>query len=91
MDTVNYRLTKDGEEIHLLPKEFALLEFLLRNPDKVFSGDALMQRIWHSESEATTNALRSALKRLRQKIDGSDDSMIETVHGVGYRFRKLRQ
>jgi DNA-binding response OmpR family regulator len=89
LDPVNYRLSKNGEEIHLLPKEFALLEFLLRNPNKVFSGDALMQRIWHSESDATTNALRSALKRLRQKIEGPEDPMIETIHGVGYRFRKL--
>jgi DNA-binding response OmpR family regulator len=88
LDPVNYRLSKKGEEIHLQQKEFALLEFLLRNPDKVFSADALMQRIWHSESDATTNALRSALKRLRQKIDESEDSMIETVHGVGYRLRK---
>lgn len=89
LDATNYKLTKNGAEVHLLPKEFALLEFFMRNPDRVFSGDSLMQRIWHSESEATTNALRSALKRLRQKIDSSEESMIETVHGIGYRFRRL--
>lgn len=91
LDPINYKLKKQGQEIHLLPKEFALLEFFMRNHGKIFSGDALMQRIWHSETEATTNALRSALKRLRQKIDDSGDSMIETVHGVGYRFRNLSE
>jgi signal transduction histidine kinase len=62
LDAVNYRLSKNGAEIHLLPKEFALLEFLLRNPDKVFSGDALMQRIWQSESDASNSALRQSAR-----------------------------
>jgi two-component system copper resistance phosphate regulon response regulator CusR len=82
------RVTKDGEKIYLLPKEFSLLEFFMRNPDRVFSAEAVMSRVWDSESDATTNAFRSALKRLRQKLDAPDAavSIIETVHGAGYRF-----
>jgi DNA-binding response OmpR family regulator len=82
------RVTREGREIDLLPKEFSLLEFFLRNPDRVFSAEAIMQRVWQSESEATTDAFRSCLKRLRQKIalPNEEKSIIETVHGAGYRF-----
>jgi DNA-binding response OmpR family regulator len=82
------RVTRAGRKIDLLPKEFNLLEFFMRNPDRVFSAEAIMQRVWHSESEVTTNAFRSALKRLRQKLELTDESIpvIETVHGAGYRF-----
>lgn len=82
------RVWRDGNEIELLPKEFNLLEFFMRNPDRVFSAEAVMTRVWNSESEATTNAFRSALKRLRQKLDLSESQtpVIETVHGAGYRF-----
>jgi DNA-binding response OmpR family regulator len=74
--------------VDLLPKEFMLLEFFLRNPDRVFSADAVMRRVWQSDSESTTNAFRSALKRLRRKLDPdeTDPEIIETVHGVGYRL-----
>jgi DNA-binding response OmpR family regulator len=82
------RVWRNGKEVDLLPKEFSLLEFFMRNPDRVFSPDALMTRLWHSESDASTNALRSALKRLRQKLEESENErpVIETVHGAGYRF-----
>lgn len=87
LDPENFVFKKDGLEISLLPKEFALIEFFMRNPNKVFSSDALLSRVWHSDSESTDNALRGTLKRLRSKIDGEGESIIETVHGVGYRLR----
>ncbi len=80
LDPTNYICKKDGADIDLLPKEIALLEFFMRNPNKVFSGEAILRRVWHTDSEATDNALRGTLKRLRAKIDSGDDSMIETVH-----------
>jgi DNA-binding response OmpR family regulator len=82
------RVTRDGQEIVLLPKEFSLLEFFMRNPDRVFSAEAVMIRVWSSESEPSTDAFRSTLKRLRQKLDVSENqsALIETVHGAGYRF-----
>ena len=88
LDAEQFIVTKGGVEIPLLPKEFALLEFFLRNPDRVFSSDALLQRIWDTDSEASTNALRSAMRRLRQKLgEDGDNSIIENIHGVGYRLR----
>jgi DNA-binding response OmpR family regulator len=82
------RVTRAGREIELLPKEFSLFEFFVRNPDRVFSAEAIMQRVWQSETDATTDAFRSCLKRLRQKIalPNEEKPIIETVHGAGYRF-----
>jgi two-component system, OmpR family, manganese sensing response regulator len=88
MDTANFLVTRGGVEIPLLQKEFALLEFFMRNPNRVFSNDALLQRMWDTDSEASTNALRSAMRRLRQKLgEDGNNSIIENIHGVGYRMR----
>jgi DNA-binding response OmpR family regulator len=87
LDPSKHKVFKNGNEIALLPKEFALLEFLMRHPGDVFSGEALLQRVWHSDSEATIEAVRTCVKRLRQKLDeDKDDSIIETVSRVGYRL-----
>ena len=88
LDVANFTVQKSGIEINLLPKEFALLEFFMRNPDRVFSSDELMRRIWDTDSESSNDALRTTMRRLRQKLgaDG-DNSIIENVHGVGYRMR----
>lgn len=85
LDATNYKVTKAGCEIHLRPKEFALLEFLMRHPGRVFQQEALLNRVWATESEATIDALTTCVRRLRQKIDDQGKpSTIRTVHGVGY-------
>ncbi len=89
LDTVKHTLTKNGESIQLLPKEFTLIEFFMRHPDEIFSSEALLQRIWHSDSEATPDAVRTCLKRLRKKIDGNlaeNMSYIQTVPKLGYKM-----
>lgn len=83
IDTAKYRVTVNGEPMTLVPREFQLLEFFMRHPNQVFSPEALLNRVWPSESEATTEALRTALKRLRKKVD-PDGNLLRTVHGVGY-------
>lgn len=93
LDAREFRVSKNGKTVDLLPKEFALLEFFMRNPDKVFSADAVMRRVWQAEDENSTNAFRSCLKRLRQKLDSSesDKETIETIHGLGYRLNSKDQ
>jgi len=87
LDTQKYKVSKDGQDIHLLPKEFGLLELLMRHPDSVFSTDALIQRVWASDSDATAEAVRTCVKRLRKKLeDEGAQPLIETVHRVGYRL-----
>ncbi len=87
LEHANFRVTRAGEEIRLLPKEFALLEFLMRNQNRVFAPEALLNRVWVTESEATVDALTTCIKRLRKKIDvEGKPSIIRTVHGVGYKL-----
>ena len=88
IDPIKHTAIRDNIRLHLLPKEFALLEFLMRHPEEVFSVEALLQRVWHSESDATTDAIRTCIKRLRDKIDTDpENSIIETIPRVGYRLR----
>jgi DNA-binding response OmpR family regulator len=87
LDIKKASLTKDGEEIKLLPTEYALLEFLMRNQERVFSPGALLLHVWKSDSEATENGVRTYIARLRQKIDSKGEpSVIKTVHGLGYKL-----
>jgi DNA-binding response OmpR family regulator len=73
--------------VQLLPKEFALLEFFMRHPNQVFSAEALLDRVWSSDSDASPETIRTYIKRLRQKIDTQGQvSLISTVHGVGYKL-----
>lgn len=89
LDRELYKVTRNGEEISLLPKEFALLEFFMRNPNRVFTAEALLNRVWHSESDATTEAVTTCIKRLRQKIDSDDvQSLIRTIRGAGYKLEE---
>lgn len=73
--------------VRLQPRELALLEFLMRHPDTFFTAEALMARVWDTDSEATEVALRSCITKLRRKIDlDGQASFIETSKGLGYRI-----
>jgi OmpR-family two-component system manganese-sensing response regulator len=76
-----------GEAVKLLPKEQALIEFLMRNPNEVFSPEALLERVWHSDSQVAIGTVYTTMKTLRKKIAEIKDSCpIETVHGLGYKL-----
>ena len=87
LDTATRAVLKNGKPLNLLPKEFVLLEFFMRHAGEVFSPEALLDRVWKSDSDSSLDAVRMCIKRLREKIDPPDGpSMITTVHRVGYRF-----
>ncbi len=87
LDPNNHIVTKDGAPIKLTPKEFAVLEFFMRNPNKVFKADALLDHIWNSEAGSGPETVRTCIKRLRRQIDDPGvSSIIENVHGVGYKL-----
>ncbi len=87
LDLNKYLLHRNGTEIDLLPLEFALLEFFMRNPGRVFGADVLLERVWPVNSEASPEAVRTCIKTLRRKIDiDGQPSLIKTVHGVGYKL-----
>ncbi|HEY9777413.1 MAG TPA: response regulator transcription factor [Planktothrix sp.] len=80
-------VSKDGNRLSLPPKEFALLEFFMRHPDQVFSPEALMERVWPSDSDASPDTVRVHIKHLRSKIDTEGQpSMIRTLHRQGYKL-----
>lgn len=92
LDPVKHQVTKNNREIYVVRQDFALLEFLMRHPTQVFSTTTLLQRVWSSESEAASDAIRSSIKRLRQKLDDQstdeENSIIENVPKIGYRIRQ---
>jgi DNA-binding response OmpR family regulator len=74
-------------EVSLLAKEIAVLEFLMRHRGRIFSVNELLDRVWHSESESSEDAVRQCITRLRKKIDkDSENSLITTVKGMGYKI-----
>ncbi len=87
LDTVARTVTFKGEEIHFVPREFSLLEFLMRHTNQVFSAEALLDRVWASDTMASPDTIRTYIKILRKKLGGEGkDSYIRTVHGVGYKL-----
>ncbi len=85
LDPVSRKVTSSGNEITLQPKEYSLLEFLLRHPNQPFSAEAILDRVWSSESDASPDTVRLQIMRLRHKIDAEGkESMVRTIHRVGY-------
>jgi DNA-binding response OmpR family regulator len=87
IDRGNYYVRRADEEINLLPKEFALLEFMMLRPNRVFSAEELLNKVWSNDSTSTADALTTCIKRLRKKLEvAGQPSIIRTVHGVGYKL-----
>ncbi len=85
LDPVAHTVTRNGTSIDLLPREFALLEFLMRHPNQPFSNEALLDRVWSTESDSSHDAVRTCIQRLRKKLDVKGErSIISTKHRVGY-------
>jgi DNA-binding response OmpR family regulator len=91
LDPEKHRVTKGGVDIKLTPKDFALLEFFMRHPDELFAVETILARVWMQEEEATPDALRVAIRRLRKafgETGESGESVIENVARVGYRLKR---
>lgn len=86
IDLKFHKVMRGHEEVNLLAKEISLLEFLVRHRGQVFSVDDLLNKVWHSESDSSEDAVRQCVTRLRRKIDGDGEaSLIITVKGLGYK------
>lgn len=82
---------RKGVKLKLLPKEFAVLEFLVRRADSFFDTEALLAHVWSSESDASEAAVWQTIKRLRSKLDvEGEESIIVNVKGMGYKVEKER-
>jgi two-component system, OmpR family, KDP operon response regulator KdpE len=88
VDTSAHKVLVRGNEIHLTPKEFDLLSFLIKNPDKVLTHTLLLQKVWGSYYTESPEALRVLVGSLRKKIeeDSAHPKYLLTEPWIGYRF-----
>lgn len=87
INLTNYELRVDGKYIDTPPKEMELLYYLASNPNKVFTRDQLLDKVWGFDYYGDSRTVDVHIKRLREKINGvSDQWSLKTVWGVGYKF-----
>lgn len=88
IDSVRHRVTRNGEEIKLTPKEFELLSFLARHAGKVLTHRQILAAVWGAAHTSDTQYLRVYVGQLRQKIEPNpeDPAIILTEPGIGYRI-----
>ena len=92
VNLITREVRRGKDEIMLPPREFSLLEYLMRSPGRVFTRSQILEHVWGYSFDPGTNLVDVCIQRLRSQIDSSrSDSLIEAVRGVGYRFRKLEE
>jgi len=88
LDLLSRRVTRGGKAIDLRPREFTLLEYLLRNVGRVVSKTMILSHVWEYNFDPQTNIVDVLVSRLREKIDRPfDKKLLHTVRGVGYVLR----
>ncbi len=89
LDTDAHLVTKNGQQVDLTQKEFALLEYLLRNKGKVCRRSRIIEKIWDIHFDKDTSVIDVFINALRKKLDTKEvESFIQTIRGVGYRVNK---
>ncbi|MDD5678961.1 MAG: response regulator transcription factor [Kiritimatiellae bacterium] len=84
-------IKRGDRKIELTPREFNLLEYLMRSPGRVFTRTQILEHVWGYDFDPQTNLVDVYVQRVRKKLsDSVEDTLIETVRGVGYRFCKKK-
>lgn len=87
LNTITFEVKRGGKLIHLTSKEFALLEFLLRNPGRPLSKETIISHVWDYDADVLPNTVEVYIKYLRIKIDDPFDTpLLQTVRGFGYKI-----
>ncbi len=87
--TVTCHMDDEPQAVELTTREFNLLEYLMRSPGRVFTRTQMLEHVWGYDFNPSTNVVDVCIQRLRKKIDIKGQSRwIESVRGVGYRFRQ---
>jgi two-component system OmpR family response regulator len=87
MDLLSRKVTRGGTPIQLQPREFKLLEFLMRHAEQVVTRTMLLENVWDYHFDPQTNVIDTHISNLRHKIDaGFDRPLLKTVRGAGYRL-----
>jgi len=86
LDPATRKVTRGGTEIDCTLKEFALLEYLMRNQDRAINREEILDHVWDFAFDSFSNVVDVHVKNLRKKLDDRDNELISTVRGVGYRL-----
>ena len=87
LDLLKRKVTRDGARINLQPREFRLLEYLMRHAGQVVTRTMLLENVWDYHFDPQTNVIDVQISRLRSKIDKDfENSLLQTVRGAGYRL-----
>jgi DNA-binding response OmpR family regulator len=88
LDPSTYEVSYGETPVHLTPKEYGLLELLMRNGRRVLSRSAIIEHVWSLETPPEEHAVKVHIRGLRQKLKaaGASEDLIETVHSMGYRL-----
>ncbi|OOM11164.1 response regulator transcription factor [Clostridium saccharobutylicum] len=86
IDSMSYKVTYNGEDIKMPPKEFELLYYLASNKNKVFTREQLLCEVWGYDYPGDSRTVDVHIKRLREKLSSGETWEIQTVWGVGYKF-----
>jgi two-component system copper resistance phosphate regulon response regulator CusR len=85
LDCIRRRVSRAGETIELAPKEFSILEYLMRNRGRPLSRDMIVEHVWEMDYDGLTNIVDVYIRHLRSKIDDKHaHKMIHTIRGIGY-------
>ena len=88
LDRLAHRVTREGQEIALQPREFRLLEYLMKHAGQVVTRTMLLENVWDYHFDPQTNVIDVHVSRLRAKVDkGFEQPMIHTIRGAGYMVR----
>jgi DNA-binding response OmpR family regulator len=88
LDSRNQTVTRGGRLLVLAPKEYALLEYLMRHPGQVLSRTLIMEHVWEYGFDPYSNVVDAIIRRLRKAVDqGHDRPLIQTVRGFGYKIK----
>ncbi|GAB1371616.1 response regulator transcription factor [Candidatus Kapaibacterium sp.] len=90
LDTVSHLAYRHGREIELTTKEYALLEYMMRNKNRILSRSTITQHVWKHNFDPESNIIDVYIKRLRSKIEKDDEKpIVQSIRGVGYRLREV--
>ena len=88
LDPATRRVTRGSEVLNLTPREFSLLELLLRNSGRVVQRETILESVWGFDCDVGENTLEAFVRLLRLKVDTREPKLIHTVRGVGYSMRE---
>jgi DNA-binding response OmpR family regulator len=88
LDPATHGVSRGGQALSLTPREYKILELLLRSAGRVVTRDAMLEAVWGHASDVSENTLEVFMRQLRLKVDAFEPKLIQTVRGFGYMMRE---